>query len=238
MRVRAIGVALGLGLVVAASGAAAATVFRDCRRCPEMVAIPPGRLPNGTRLERPPAVSRTEVTFAEWQSCVAAGACRKGQDDHHWGRFRRPVINVSWDDAVAYAHWLSVITGKPYRLPSGAEWEYAARGGTTTAYWWGDAIGSGHANCRGCGSRWGGRSTAPVASFPPNPFGLYDMNGNVWQWTSDCWERGTTPAACRDRTIRGGSWYYFAAMSTVTARARFSAGEWSYNIGIRVVRDR
>lgn len=234
---RAIGVVLALGLGLAVPGAAAAAVFRDCPHCPEMVELPLGRLPDGTELTRPLAVSRTEVTFAEWDACVAAGACRKGRDDHHWGRGRRPVINVSWDDAVAYAGWLSAVTGKHYRLPSGAEWEYAARGGTATAYWWGDAIGSGHANCRGCGSRWGGVSTAPVASFPPNPFGLYDMNGNVWEWTSDCWQAPQSDS-CPERTIRGGSWYYFAPMSTVTARARFSAEEWSYNIGIRVVRYR
>jgi formylglycine-generating enzyme required for sulfatase activity len=232
MRGRAIGAVL---LLAVAFPAAAGTVVRDCRQCPEMVEIPPGRLPDGTEPVRPLLVSRTEVTFAEWDACVAAGACRGGKDDHHWGRGRRPVINVSWDDAVAYAHWLSTLTGHDYRLPSGAEWEYAARGGTSTAYWWGDAIGSGHANCRDCGSRWGGRSTAPVGSFPPNPYGLYDMNGNVWQWTTDCWQAAET-AACPDRTIRGGSWYYFAPMSTVTARARFRAEEWSYNIGIRVVR--
>ncbi len=229
MRGRAIGVVLALGLAASVS-AAAGEVVRDCRQCPEMVELPAG--PVG-RL----AVSRTEITFAEWDACVAAGACRKGADDHHWGRGRRPVINVSWGDAVAYAHWLSALTGKDYRLPSGAEWEYAARGGTATAYWWGESIGTGHANCRDCGSRWGGRSTAPVASFPPNPFGLYDMNGNVWEWTSDCWDAPQS-ADCPDRTIRGGSWYYFAPMSAVTARARFSANEWSYNIGIRVVRHR
>ena len=184
MRGRTIALLLVLDLAVVGSAAAVAE-FRDCPTCPEMVEIPAGRLPDGFGPARSLAVSRTEITFAEWDACGAAGACRKGRDDHHWGRGRRPVINVSWDDAVAYVHWLSAVAGKDYHLPSGAEWEYAARGGTTTAYWWGDAIGTGHANCRDCGSRWGGRSTAPVGSFPPNPFGLYDMNGNVWEWTSD-----------------------------------------------------
>ena len=102
------------------------------------------------------------------------------------GRGRQPVINVTWDDAQRYVAWLSKMTGKPYRLLSEAEWEYAARAGTQTAYSWGDEIGKGNANCNGCGSQWDNKQTAPVGSFAPNAFGLYDMHGNVWEWVEDC----------------------------------------------------
>ena len=96
-----------------------------------------------------------------------------------WGRGPQPVINVNWDDAQQYVAWLSRVTGQPYRLLTEAEWEYAARAGTTTAYYWGDEIGKGNANCDGCGSQWDTKQTAPVGSFAPNAFGLYDMAGNV-----------------------------------------------------------
>ena len=180
------------------------------------------------------AIGRTEITFDDWNVCVTAGACRGGQSDHGWGRGKRPVINVTWADAQAYAHWLSGRTGAAYALPSEAEWEYAARAGTNTPYWWGDQVGRDHANCRGCSPRWGGKSTAPVASFPPNPFGLYDMNGNVWEWTSACWKPHAEP--CHDRVIRGGSWYYFPEMSRADSRAKLDVGQWSYNVGFRLVR--
>lgn len=218
-------VAALLGMVFAVAAAQAGPVFRDCDRCPEMVVLPGADF----------AMSRTAVTFDDWQACVEAKACRGGQDDHGWGRGRRPVINVTWADAAGYARWLSTLTGKAYALPDEAQWEIAARAGTTTAYWWGDEPGGGHANCRECGSRWDGVSTAPVASFPPNPFGLYDMNGNVWSWTADCWVAGEAEP-CRNRAIRGGSWYYYPQMAKPTARARGEAGQWSYNIGLRVVR--
>jgi formylglycine-generating enzyme required for sulfatase activity len=97
-----------------------------------------------------------------------------------------PVINISWDDAQQYAAWLCMMTDRPYRLLTEAEWEYAARAGSTTAYFWGDEIGKGNANCNGCGSQWDNRQTSPVESFKPNAFGLYDMAGNVWQWVEDC----------------------------------------------------
>ena len=120
--------------------------------------------------------------------------------DNGWGRGRRPVINVSWDDAQAYIKWLSGITGKQYRLLSEAEYEYAARAGTETKYPWGEEIklnGEAMANCNGCGSQWGGKQTAPVGSFPANVFGLYDMVGNVSEWTEDCWNGSYTGSAGR-----------------------------------------
>jgi formylglycine-generating enzyme required for sulfatase activity len=126
------------------------------------------------------------------------------------------VINISWRDARDYAAWLAKMTGQRYRLLSEAEWEYAARAATTTRYFWGDAAGAGHANCTGCGGPWDGKSTAPVGSFPPNGFGLFDMAGNVWQYVADCasatyvgapadgsaWMAGD----CAYRGVRGGSW--------------------------------
>jgi formylglycine-generating enzyme required for sulfatase activity len=191
-----------------------------------MVVVPPGDL----------AFGRFAVTFDEWDACVAAGACRGGQDDHGWGKGRQPVINVTWADAKSYADWLSLVTGQSYALPSEAEFEAAARAGTTTTYWWGDTVGEGHANCRDCGGPWAGHRAAPVGSFPANPYGLYDMAGNVWAWTADCWAAPPEGAECRDRVIRGGSWYYYAIMTKTTARARNDGRQWSYNIGIRVVR--
>jgi formylglycine-generating enzyme required for sulfatase activity len=132
---------------------------------------------------------------------------------------RWPAVCLNWYDAEAYIAWLNAKTGGrggSYRLPSEAEWEYAARATTTTTRWWGDAIGVGNANCNGCGSKWEGRELAPVGSFPPNRFGLYDMLGNVWQWTDDCWNESYVGAPsdgqawksgdCTKRVLRGGSW--------------------------------
>jgi len=200
-------------------------------------------LPESPDIEGRWAFSQTEITFDQWQSCVAAKACPGGQDDHGWGKGQRPIINVSWENATAYAQWLSKRTGNSYVLPSERIWEYAARAGTKTDYPWGDEVGTNHANCRKCGSRWDGQSTAPVASFAPNPFGLYDMNGNVWEWTSDCWTvlqdkaaRAQPEEPCKYRVIRGGAWYYLPPMAKNSARARFDAAQWSYTLGIRVAR--
>ena len=133
-------------------------------------------------------LSGYEVTFEEYDRFTEATG-RVRAEDEGWGRGRRPVINVSWADAVAYTRWLSAETGRRYRLPSEAEWEYAARAGTATAYSWGNGIGRNRANCRGCGSRWDDRQTAPVGSFGPNGWGLHDVHGNVWEWTTGLLER-------------------------------------------------
>jgi formylglycine-generating enzyme required for sulfatase activity len=162
------------------------------------------------------AVGRYTVTFAEWDACKAAGGCTQRPADQGWGRKRRPVINVSWEDAHEYARWLSGKTGRTYRLLTEAEWEYAARANTTTAHWWGPTIGIGNANCLECGSPWDGKRTAPVGRFRPNPFGLYDMLGNVWQWIEDCYVDNyamassdastvVTTGDCGTRVVRGGS---------------------------------
>ncbi len=162
-------------------------------------------------------LGKYEVTFAQWDACVADGGCNGyTPDDKGWGRGNRPVINVSWDDIQSFIDWLNEKTGGNYRLPTEAEWEYAARAGTTTEYSWGDDIGSNRANCPNdsCGDSW--EYTAPVGSFPANAWGLHDMHGNVWEWVQDClndsydgaptdgsaWASGN----CRLRMCRGGSW--------------------------------
>ena len=160
------------------------------------------------------AVSKYEVTFEDWDRCVAGGGCGGYRpDDLAWGRGRRPVINVSWNDAREYVVWLSSQTGQTYRLLSEAEWEYVARAGSSTAYSWGDAIGSNQANCgdwvSNCGDQW--EFTAPVGSFQANSFGVHDMHGNVMEWVEDCWNEtyagapwdgsARHPAACTPRGL-------------------------------------
>jgi formylglycine-generating enzyme required for sulfatase activity len=188
---------------------------------PEMVTIPAGRFRmGGTVSLKSFSMSRYEITFDEYDYFAEATG-REKPSDSGWGRGKRPVINVSWHDATAYAQWLSQVTGEQYRLPTEAEWEYAARGGTDTEYWWGDDVGSNNANCDGCGSRWDDKQTAPVGSFAPNPFGLYDTAGNVWEWTCSEYEGKYSgkEQRCLSQNIasneshfvlRGGSWNFDA----------------------------
>jgi formylglycine-generating enzyme required for sulfatase activity len=198
--------------------------FRDCSACPEMVVIPPGSFLRGSpdgdnrpaeipqqvvKLEAAIAVGKFEVTFDEWDACVAESGCSHSPEDRGWGRGRRPVIHVSWNDAQQYVRWLSRKTGRSYRLLSETEWEYAARAHTTTAYAYGNHISPRQAN-------YYTRGTTPVGSFTPNGFGLYDMHGNVWEWTADCWNPNYVGAPlhaearlsgdCSRRVVRGGSW--------------------------------
>jgi formylglycine-generating enzyme required for sulfatase activity len=116
-----------------------------------------------------------------------------------------PVTCMSYDNAMAYAAWLSQKTGHTYRLLSESEWEYAARAGTTTTFYWGNEVGTGHANCPGCGSRWDSKSTSPVGSFAPNPFGLYDMSGNAWEIVGDCWNYSYVGAPSDGSAWRAGN---------------------------------
>jgi formylglycine-generating enzyme required for sulfatase activity len=171
--------------------------FKECEKCPEMVVVPAGSFTMGSpwseigsypaekpehavTFTRPFAVGEFALTFDEWDAWCAGGGCTGYRpSDNGWGRGRRPVINVSWNDAKLYVAWLARKTGKPYRLLSESEYEYATRAGTATMYFWGDDIGNNNANCKACGSEWGFKQTTPVGSFPPNKFGLYDMLGNV-----------------------------------------------------------
>jgi formylglycine-generating enzyme required for sulfatase activity/serine/threonine protein kinase len=218
----------------AATGPAPGSVFRDAYTdgvlAPQMVVIPAGSFQMGdiqgrgtwfelpvhtVRIAKPVALGRYEVTFQQYDRFARATG-RAQPRDRGWGRGARPVINVSWQDAEAYTQWLSQQTGERYRLPSEAEWEYASRAGTRTAYWWGNQAGQNRAVCDGCGSRWDAKQTAPVGSFKPNPFGLYDTAGNVWEWVADCdfsnYEGAPTDGSprvsgtCPERVYRGGAW--------------------------------
>jgi formylglycine-generating enzyme required for sulfatase activity len=239
--------------------------FRESAIGPEMVVVPAGEFMMGSpsseagrpdnevpqhkvTFARAFAVSRFVVTFDDWDACVANGGCKGYRPpDQDWGRGSRPVINVSWNDAKAYAAWLATTIGKPYRLLSEAEYEYAARAGTRTAYPWSDAAGKGNANCNGCGSGWDNKQTAPVGSFDPNPFGLAEMQGNVWEWIEDCWhdtyegapDTGapwTEDGNRNHRVVRGGSWSSVPRMLRSAARNRFAADRRDVNLGFRVAR--
>ena len=163
-------------------------------------------------------MGKYEVTFAQWDVCVADGGCgRYTPDDYGRGRGNRPVIDVSWDDIQLFIDWLNARTGGNFRLPTEAEWEYAARAGSTTLYSWGNSIGSNRANCNDdCGDRWS-NTTSPVGRFSANAWGLHDLHGNVWEWAQDCWNdsyagaptdgSAWTSGDCSQRVFRGGSWY-------------------------------
>ena len=215
--------------------------FRDCQECGEMVVVPAGSFDMGsnTEYENPVhrvtiakqfAIGRYEVTFDEWDRCVEEKGCKFRPEDREWGRGKRPVINVSWLDTKDFLSWLSQKTGKTYRLPSEAEWEYAARAGTNTPYWWGRDIGSRQANCRECATGLS-QQTQPVGSYAANPFGLYDTAGNVAEWVEDCWNdsyraapkdgSAWTSGQCRLRGLRGGSFDSPAKYVRSTARFRY-----------------
>ena len=137
-------------------------------------------------------IGRYPVTFAQWDACMAAGGCRHMPDDLGWGRGQQPVINVSWKDAQEYVRWLTRVTGEHWRLPTEAEWEYAARAGTKTPFSTGACITTRQANYDGnydynnCGAETVYRgNTQPVGSYPANPWGLYEVHGNVWEWVED-----------------------------------------------------
>lgn len=170
-------------------------------------------------------IGKTEVTFELYDLCVASTRCYAKPNDQGWGRGSRPVINVSHRDITQqFLPWLNALTGKRYRLPSEAEWEYAARAGSSAEYAWGDNLTCAMARFDGgsasvCNAREGkNRGTAPVASYKPNAFGLYDMHGNVWEWVEDCWHPNYAGAPtdgsawlsenCEVRVLRGGSWDY------------------------------
>jgi formylglycine-generating enzyme required for sulfatase activity len=239
------------------SVAKAGDVFRDCSGCPEMVVVPAGSFDMGSSTDyegpvhrvtmpKPFAIGRYEVTFDEWDRCVQERGCNAQSEDRKWGRGRRPVINVSWVDAKAFAAWLSQKTGHTYRLPTEAEWEYAARAGVNAPFWWGREAGSRQANCRECGTG-AGQQTAEVGSYPPNPFGVYDTAGNAAEWVEDCWNddyRGAptngsawTAGQCGLRVLRGGSYDSPAKGVRSTARFRYDTDVRYSDNGFRVIRE-
>lgn len=256
--------------------AAAGKPFSDCHDCPDMVQLPAGRFvmgsppdeagrfgnetPHVVEIAAPFAISRSDVTFDEWDACVKDGECNGYQpSDEGWGRGNLPVVNVSWKDATAYLAWLTKKSHRPYRLPSEAEWEYAARAGTTTARWWGDDARRDYANygpdeCpqqTHCGGFAAGADkwvhTSPVGSFPANAFGLFDMLGNIWQWTADCWHgdyqgapidgRVWDETSCDRRTIRGASWANVPSFLRSASRAAVPENLRANVVGFRVVRE-
>jgi formylglycine-generating enzyme required for sulfatase activity len=237
--------------------------FKECAiGCPVMIVVPAGKFNMGSpeneadrqttegpqhevTLAEPIAVSKFEVTFEEWDACVAAAACPGAPDV--WGRGHRPVINVSWADAKQYVGWLVKVTGKNYRLLSEAEWEYSARAGTNTRYAWGDEPGAGNANCNGCGTQWDLEQTAPAGSFKPNAFGLYDMHGNVWEWVEDNWHENYVGAPTDGsawlqggqpvfRVIRGGSWRNESELLRAAVRQKRNINVRFDTLGFRVAR--
>ena len=262
--VRHLGPAVAAALLLALAPALAGDretgeVFRDCDICPEMVVISAGTYVMGEderhRYEKPAhdvviaksfAIGRYELTFDEWEACFADGGCQKNPDDHKWGRGRRPVMNISWHDAQEYLDWISKKTGHTYRFPTEAEWEYAARAGTRTAYSWGDEPGTTKANCRTCAPHISHQSY-PVGKYEPNPWGLYDVHGNVWEWVEDCWNKthagapadgsARSEGKCRYRVTRSGSWYYVSTNVRSGYRAKFIARAYSYGIGLRPLRE-
>jgi formylglycine-generating enzyme required for sulfatase activity len=244
--------------------------FKECEKCPEMVVVPTGSFIMGSpndemyrennegpqhrvTFARSFAVGRFAVTFDEWDACLAEGGC-SGYSPHDggWGRGRRPVIYVSWNDVNAYVDWLSRKTGKAYRLLSEAEREYVARAGTTTPYWWGTSISTRLANYStsntdgGAAGRDNQQQTVPVDLFQPNPWGLYQVHGNVWEWTEDCYHsdyKGSpsdgsawTSGDCSSRVVRGGGWSDPPGHLRSASRASVGASDWDGLDGFRLAR--
>lgn len=246
------------------------TEFQDCRVCPKMVVLPAGRFTMGSpedekgryddegpqrhvTIARRFSVGKYEVTFDEWDACVADRGCRQTPADQGWGRGSRPVINISWGDAKAYVAWLSQKTGKTYRLLSEAEWEFAARAGTTTPFAAGWTITPLQANYESKRSQVGSakglnrNKTVAVGRFAANGFGLHDMNGNVWEWVTDCWNGTHAGAAtdgtprlrgdCLRRVVRGGAWGSGPKELRSALRHKVGIETRDDSLGLRVARE-
>ena len=257
-------------------------MFRDFDRGPEMIRVPRGRFlmgsppgeAGGSNDERPQhevsfarefAVGRFPVTFAQWAAALADSAVDHVPKDYGWGVGNRPVIDVSWDDAQKYIGWLSERSGKPYRLPTESEWEYVARAGTTSPFWCGSTISSVQANFDAryaYGDIRPGeyrKRTVPVDTFQPNPWGLYQVHGNVWEWCQDSWVDGyhdgprdgtarepaetvrsrsffSLPDGVHVRVVRGGSWKTLPKDLRSARRSSFPQNYRGNSIGFRVAR--
>ncbi len=191
-------------------------------------------------------ISAFEITFAEYNR-FAEDTRRSLPKNGEWDANTHPVIDVSWDSAQAYTRWLSKQSGKNYRLLSEAEWEYAARAGSSTFYWWGVKVGSGNAHCFDCRTDFNTSKPAKVGTYRPNPFGIYDTAGNVYEWVHDCYHRNYNNAPtngsvweggdCESRVVRGGAFRSPANSMRSSNREKFRSGKGQYNVGIRVARD-
>jgi len=259
--------------VAAQDRATPLSTFKDCDICPEMVVIPPGEFMMGSPADEPNrsttgsenpyhkvtitrdfAIGKYETTWDEWEACVSAGGCGEYiPPDRDWGRGRRPVIVVSWEDAKLHAAFLTERTGHVYRLPTEAEWEFAARAGTTTPFSTGQTITSDQANFNGTftynGSSEGQfrKKTTPVGSFPPNAFGLHDVYGNVMEYTEDCgnlnYDGAPTDGSawiagdCRFVNMRGGNWGSRPMLIRSAIRKRMYRNGKRDTLGFRLVRE-
>jgi formylglycine-generating enzyme required for sulfatase activity len=229
--------------------------FRECASCPIMVVIPmrnsaigsiktsSGQEAHKTRTKAPFATGKFEVTFDEWDGCVAHGGCAYVPGDNGWGRGRQPVVNVGWDDAQIYVNWLSKQTGKEYRLLTEAEWDYAARAETTTRFSFGDAEAELDSYAWYNGNSNG--QAHPVGQKGANLFGLYDIHGNVWEWVQDCYQETYTLAPphgssesqeCNSRVVRGGSWINGSDGLASATRKGFNPDDRYLHFGFRVGR--
>jgi formylglycine-generating enzyme required for sulfatase activity len=238
--------------------AGAVAAVKDCDACPLMVALYPQPFTMGSNgsdpserpahkvaLRTPFAIGKYEVTVGQWGQCVKASVCPSVPSAANAAE-NLPMRDVSWDEAQLYLKWLSTVSRRPYRLPTEAEWEYAARGGTATRYWWGEQMKGGNSSCQGCGEPWKAEAPPPVGSFVANPFGLADMNGSVWEWVQDCWHSSYKGApldgsawvdnACQSRVIRGGSWRENSSYMLSTTRFKYDASVRQSQNGFRVAR--
>jgi formylglycine-generating enzyme required for sulfatase activity len=238
--------------------AGSVATMKDCDVCPVMVALSPRPFTMGSNssdpserpahkvvLHTPFAIGKYEVTVGQWNQCVRASVCPAMPSLGNVPD-NLPMRDVSWDEALLYLKWLSTASGKPYRLPTEAEWEYAARGGTATRYWWGNEMKKGNSSCEGCGPPWSEERPPPAGSFPANPFGLNDMNGSVWEWVQDCWHSTYKGAPadgsawvdgnCQARVIRGGSWRENGSYMLSTTRFKYDASVRQSQNGFRVAR--
>ena len=234
--------------------------IRDCPTCPELALVPSGTLTMGAAdgfvfetpvhevtISKAFFIGRREVTFDEWDACLSEGGCQHRPGDRGQGRGLRPASDLNWNDAKSFVAWLSRKTGKTYRLPTEAEWEYAARAGTKTAFYWGNAIEKDRANCAGCNSQ-ALNQTVPAGTFPPNPLGLFDMAGNAAEWVEDCWDdtyktapkdgSALTKPDCRERVLRGGSFNNDQRFVRAAARFKYDFDVRYYTNGFRVVREK
>jgi formylglycine-generating enzyme required for sulfatase activity len=255
------------------AAAGAAREFRDCPDCPTMVLVPAGEFMMGSPpsergrnpdegpqrkvvFAQPFAAGKHEITFAQWDACVAEAGCTHKPGDNGWGRGKRPVINVSWNDARQFVAWLAKKTGKPYRLLTEAEWEYAARGTTKAVdrqppFSTGPTINYSQANfdanfVYGVGAKAGiyRQKTLDVGSLRANAFGLNDMHGNVWEWVEDCYKdsyagaptdgSAVTSRTCTLNILRGGAWNYYPQLLRSAYRYASAPGVRTENAGFRV----